>query len=158
MPQKENWKTIPFHQNYMVSDLGNIKRIAPPWKGKIIKPEISPYGYKQIRDSKTGKWYSVHKCVTRTFLGEMEDGYVVDHKDRDKLNNRLDNLRYITHRKNLLNVDRANLNMAGARLHKDVKRNKPWFSQIQIKGKAIYLGSFKTELEASQAYQNAIPS
>jgi len=59
---KEIWKIIPFHQDYMVSNLGNVKRIKAPWEGKIIKPRTNPYGYYEIRNSKTNKHYPKGVC------------------------------------------------------------------------------------------------
>ena len=39
------------------------------------------------------------------------------------------------------------------RLHKP---NKKWVAQIKINGKCKNLGSFKTEIEAHQTYQEAL--
>jgi len=36
------------------------------------------------------------------------------------------------------------------------KENEKWVAGISIKGKKIHLGSFSTELEASEAYQNKL--
>ena len=43
----------------------------------------------------------LHKLVAETFLGECPNGYTVDHIDHDKLNNSIDNLRYITIEENI---------------------------------------------------------
>jgi len=65
-------------------------------------------------------------------------------------------LHYITHRKNILNTDNKNNQLAGARKRKHGKWNKPWFTQININGKCKYLGSFKTEIEAHNKYMEVV--
>lgn len=49
------------------------------------------------------KQYYVHRLICETFHGPCPEGYEVDHKDRDKSNNRPENLRYVTRSGNLRN-------------------------------------------------------
>jgi hypothetical protein len=39
--------------------------------------------------------HGVHQLVIRAFVGECPEGYVVEHINQDKLDNRLANLRYV---------------------------------------------------------------
>jgi hypothetical protein len=71
----------------------------------------------------------------------------LDHKDTNPSNNRIDNLRILTNQQNAFNT-----NAKGYSWHKD---NKRWCSQIVIDGKHIWLGSYKTEQEAREAYLKA---
>lgn len=76
---------------------------------------------------------------------------LVDHKDRDGLNNQRSNLRRATVAQNQMNR-RPN---SGCRF-KGVKRNKGrWLARIQVNGHSLYLGSFATAEEAAAAYDTA---
>ena len=50
----------------------------------------------------------IHKLVAEYFIGERPEGYEIDHIDGNYLNNRADNLRYVTRRENLLNPNTPN--------------------------------------------------
>lgn len=80
---------------------------------------------------------------------------VVDHKDRDKMNDRIENLRAATHTQNMQNrtsSKRSTSKHLGVCFGTDCKK---WISIISIKGKQIHLGYFDTENKAAIAYNNA---
>ena len=72
---------------------------------------------------------------------------VIDHKDRNILNNNIDNLRLITQQQNMFNR-----NAKGYYYNKIISK---WQSQIIINGKNTFLGTFIKEADASNAYQSA---
>lgn len=72
----------------------------------------------------------------------------IDHKDGNRSNNRIDNLREVTYQQNHHNRTTAK----GYCFNKT--RNK-FISQIMLNNKNIYLGRFDTEQEARQAYLDA---
>lgn len=45
----------------------------------------------------------VHKIIAHTFLGEQPKGLVIDHKDRNRQNNTMENLHYVTVKENAQN-------------------------------------------------------
>lgn len=45
----------------------------------------------------------VHRLVWETFNGPIPEGYEIDHKNRNRADNRLDNLRCVTHVENMQN-------------------------------------------------------
>jgi len=84
------------------------------------------------------------------FLGlDPTSNLEVDHKDRVKDNNKLDNLRVVSHR------DNQNFWMTG-RLPTGVSEgSKSYRARIRYNGARIHLGSYLTIAEASEAYQKA---
>ena len=59
------------------------------------------------------KTYSVHRLVAETFLENPDMKKYIDHIDRDKTNNDVSNLRWVTSQENLYN--RKNTNIEGKR-------------------------------------------
>lgn len=75
---------------------------------------------------------------------------MVDHVNRDGLDNRRCNLRVCTHAQNQLNHKRHRTNSSGYRgvlFH----RGK-WVAKISVNGKPRHLGTFETPEEAARAY------
>lgn len=80
---------------------------------------------------------------------------MVDHIDRNTLNNRRSNLRLATIAQNNLNTGIRKDNSSGVKgvsFHRGVGR---WTSQISIGGKLQYLGCFDTQESAALAYSTA---
>lgn len=108
---EEIWKDIKGYEGiYQVSNLGKIrsldrfiktKRGERFYKGKILVGNLGTNGYKYVVLSVSGKSHTkyIHNLVSSTFLDVIE-GYDVDHINSIKIDNRLENLRYITHFEN----------------------------------------------------------
>jgi hypothetical protein len=100
----EIWKPIGI-ANYAVSNLGTVK-------GKngirILKPATNHHGYKYvvICDDNIKKHRFIHHLVIEAFVGERPLGFVTDHINRIRDDNRLENLRYCTHLENSINSKR----------------------------------------------------
>jgi len=95
-----------------------------------------------------GKMHSVHRLL----LPESEQ---VDHTNGNGLDNRRSNIRAVTCRQNgqnLIHLKKSSI-YPGVYWHK--ARGK-WQAQIQIDGKHKYLGRFDVELDARQAYIDAV--
>jgi hypothetical protein len=71
----------------------------------------------------------------------------VDHIDRIRNNNNINNLRIVTNSQNMFNI-----NAKGVYKHSQANG---WFATICINYKKIYLGYFDTEEEAHAAYIEA---
>lgn len=119
--EQERWKPIDgFDGRYEVSDLGRIRRMPWEWgyerngkwrtvrnPGGILAGHIAKYNKGQTnyvvvglsRDGKA-KLFLVHRLVLEAFVGPCPEGLEGRHFDGDGTNNRLDNLRWDTHRAN----------------------------------------------------------
>ena len=154
---------------YQISDLGNVRSISRDVPhanglgirflvGRILKPTLDKKtGYIYISLSAGGKVkkYNIHQLMGICFLGLKPDKTnkeVIDHIDENKLNNYLENLRITTNRINCSKTKRGVTSK-----YVGVRKNKGKFeSQIRIGNTRKYLGRFATEIEAHNAYQNAL--
>lgn len=103
---EEIWKDIKDYEGlYQISNMGRVKSLPKLMKTptttfmtkeKIKKANLCK-GYLRIGLQKNGKIknYFVHRLVAQAFLGDA-NGLTVNHKDENKLNNRADNLEYMT--------------------------------------------------------------
>lgn len=96
--------------------------------------------YRQVRLNK--KKFYIHRLIWIYHYGEIENIYQVDHKDRNRLNNNIDNLRLLTEKQNKTNVMGSGVYKVG---------NK-YMSSIGVDGKSKYLGIFKDEEDAKNKY------
>lgn len=85
----------------------------------------------------------------------VESGFVTDHINGDKLDNRRQNLRICSQLENTRNrKKRGDCKLQFKGISKN-NGSQNFSSNIKIKGERISLGSFKTQLEAAKAYDQA---
>jgi len=78
-------------------------------------------------------------------------GFQIDHINRNKLDNRRENLRLVSYSSNANNSEKV-INSKGYYWDSQCKQYR---SQIRINGKRIHLGSFNSPEEARKAYVEA---
>lgn len=80
------------------------------------------------------------------------DGLVVDHINRDRLDNRRSNLRLCTRAENVVNAAKPKTNTSGFKgVTWDSIRGK-WKAQVYYRGKNVFLGRFDSATDAAIAY------
>tara|TARA_R110000868_G_scaffold94593_2_gene260941 strand:- start:342 stop:770 length:429 start_codon:yes stop_codon:yes gene_type:complete len=85
---------------YQINPLGKIKNIKKESRRKVnhIMAEINVKGYLYVCLSKDGKSkrFAIHRLVAIQYIPNTENKQTVDHIDRNKSNNNLNNLRWAT--------------------------------------------------------------
>ena len=99
----EEWRSIRGYEGlYEVSSYGRVKslerydRFNRKIVSKILKPSYNTSGYYIVRLCNNGFMKSklVHRLVAQTFIPNPNNLPIINHKDEDKLNNRVDNLEW----------------------------------------------------------------
>ncbi len=123
--------------------------------GRAVKGIPDRQGYRRIN-----VWYNdgmgnrpiqrgYHQAVYAWCVGNWAI-HQIDHINRDKTDNRIQNLRDVTSRQN--NINKSTFN-SGATWNKE---HKHWRAQFTRNGKQKLLGTFPTQAEAQQAYKDAL--
>ena len=109
MTDRERWEDVPGYEGlYSISSLGRVRSHSPKaakLQDGILKQTIgSRTGHRySVRLSKGGvqKTWEVHKLVAAVFIGPKPDGMEICHKDGNKANNSVHNLKHGTHAENM---------------------------------------------------------
>ena len=121
---------------------------GPPRKGEIAGC-LRPNGYIEIGID--GNYYQAHRLAWFYCNGFWPNGYL-DHKDLNKKNNRIINLREATFSQNRSNTRAMRDNTSGLKGVVWHKRDKKWQAQISADGRQRHLGLFDTKQAAHEAY------
>lgn len=100
---------------------------------------------------KTGYYYSsfngkreyIHRLVYMYHNNSIPKGYIVDHINRNKLDNRIENLRLVTAQENTFNAS----NTKGY-----VYSRGRYTARLRVDNKTYYIGNYSTAELAEQAY------
>jgi len=114
-----------------------------------VLPLPSKNGYLRMRVD--GKLYYLHRLAWLYVHGEWPSN-LADHKDGDKTNNRIDNIRNATHAQNLQNIAAKGRGASGLRGAYLDKASGRWQARIMRNYKTISLGYFDTPELAHAAY------
>lgn len=117
------------------------------------RPFGSENGNGYLRGSINDRLHYAHRLIFVMFHGVVPD--YVDHIDGDPMNNRIENLRSVTHAQNMQNQKLRRDNKSG---HKGVCwniRDKTWTVQIFKNSEQHCLGTFADKAAAIAAYQAA---
>lgn len=103
----EEWKEIEGYTDYMVSNLGRVKSLnyRKTDKEQVLKPIKDSGGYLVVglcKDRKL-KQFKVHRLVANAFITNTDNKKEIDHINTIKTDNRVDNLRWVTHKENMNN-------------------------------------------------------
>jgi len=136
-------------------DVGSFKRLitigSRATKGMVVFGYLDSCGYPFLRVD--GKLYKFHRLVWIISNGAIPEHLRIDHINRNRSDNRLCNLRLVTHMENCHNQTLKSTNTTG--YTGITAKNNKWRSRIKVNYKTVHLGYFDTKEEAYQAYLNA---
>ena len=144
---QEEWKHIQEYPNFEVSNHGRVRNIE---KDKVISNSRNKHGYYTVHLAKDGiqKTHNLHSLVARYFVPNPFRLIVVDHIDRNRLNNMYSNLRFCTQQQNARNISSR---VGGTSCYKGVsfiKQTQKWRATLC----GTVIGHFGSEMEAALAY------
>lgn len=118
---------------------------------------MSKRGYvvRNERISAPGEPYRTRVIYLHRQLLTPRPGFVVDHVNQNKLDNRRANLREATVCQNAWNTGLTRRNTSGIKGVNWNKANGRWLARMSVNGVVHYLGYFDDLAEAEQAYRNA---
>lgn len=112
-------------------------------RNKITRNSKSKIGMPSGTKNNTGHYqimlhrvrYQAHRIIFEMFNGEIADGFLVDHIDGDRGNNKISNLRLASHRENTVNSKKKKgLSM----LPKGITESTPGYFVAQVKYGKLY--------------------
>lgn len=112
--------------------------------GTPHKTKYGETGYRQV--SVQGNIFLVHRIIWKMMIGRIPDGMEIDHIDRDRTNNTINNLRLVTRQEQMQNVSNTK-NRVGSTGEKGVRCTT--FNKFQVwYPHNKYHGTFDTLNEA----------
>ena len=125
----DTFHPIPDFPDYFINKNGSVLSYKKSKEGILLKTQLRYDGYYQVclndKDKKQ-KNMKIHRLLALTFIDNDNNFKCVDHIDRDKTNNKLENLRWVTHATNTQNSTRRKNNKQGhkhIRLYVNKKKN-----------------------------------
>jgi hypothetical protein len=112
---------------------------------------LSQYSYSRTKRgyALSNKKITMHELV----MGKKADkGYVIDHNDKNKLNNTSDNLHFVSAALNSQNKNKkenCSSQFIGVRIDKNTGN---WVTTINLNKHRIHIGTYKDQMEAAKVY------
>ena len=153
-----------FYNHVMTSvSLDHVKQFVKylPETGEFVRlstnrltGKINRDGYIEVQIGR--KRYLAHRLAWLWVHNEWPV-YNLDHANRIKTDNRIENLRYLTPSQQNQNTNISSLNVSGYRGVSWDSTVKRWRARIRVNNKKFSLGYFDDPFEAYQAYVKAVP-
>lgn len=106
------YRQLDFNPKYYISNKGFVISLVRGFT--ILKGRVGKEGYTRvyIRDKSTNKRkdYKLHRLVAEYFIKNPKNLPCVNHIDGNKMNNKIENLEWVTHSENNIHAYKTGLN------------------------------------------------
>ena len=139
---------------------GRIYRRTPTGEMVLVPDKCnSPDGYCIVYTGYKRRSMKYHRLLWLLLKGDIPVGMEMDHINRDRIDNRIENLRLVTRSQNMMNRNKVHKNSRspykGVCLRTKIRNGKIyqfWEAYISINGKHTYIGQAPTDVEAHALY------
>lgn len=145
-------KRIKGFEDYSITDDGKVFSYKSSKPREMKQQEVRKYKYVVLSDNGNNYNKRVHRLVAENFIGDCPIDKVVNHKNGNSIDNRLDNLEYINIRENVLHCKNNELNITGV-------YNRPYgkfCAKLTHNGKVVLNKTFNTKEEAELIYNKKV--
>ncbi len=158
----EEWRSCVLSGGVLeVSDAGRVRGSVD----KVIRCQRQKNGYMRVSSQREGKRVAlpVHRMVLSAFCGS-ERAMDVDHINRNRSDNRLENLRWATQSQNQVNAGKRDKRSFSQYVgvtrgrHKDIRAGMPYVARLYNMKRQTYLGRFASETVAAMVRDMAAVS
>lgn len=123
----EIWKDVNGYEGvYQISNLGNIKSLPRKnAKGKILNPSTNNRGYLRVGlcFKEKVRYESIHRLVAEAFIPNRKNLPEVNHINGNKLDNRVENLEWVTKGQNQIHAYKTGLRKTTQRQREASRKN-----------------------------------
>ena len=157
MSDLEDYKDIiGYDGKYKINKKGDVLNVK---KNKLLKKSLNRgyYRVKLFDEEKKPKDYLLHRLLGIHFISNPDNKPIIDHINRNKGDNDLNNLRWVSYEENSKNrtplKNKINgVKYVGVRFIKNVIK-KPYRAETKIDKKYYHIGYYNTEEEAYENYK-----
>lgn len=133
MNKEEIWKDIEGYEGlYQISNLGNVKSLnyGRTKKEKILKAQLTVDKYYKVVlcKNRNKKQLYIHRLVAKSFLENPNKFPLINHKDENPMNNRVENLEWCDNKYN---------NNYGTCKERNSKKHSKKVNQYDLQGNLI---------------------
>ena len=134
----EVWRPIPIQDIYHLYEVSNLGEVRNVESQRFLRGTHDKDGYIHIcihvRGMNYKKYFRIHRLVALAFIPQVEHMDQVDHIDRNRTNNCVDNLRWCNNQIN--NCNRKDQSRFGAHLT-DMTLGKHEYWRVNFNGKGV---------------------
>lgn len=149
---EEIYKPIPNFSNYLISNYGNIKNNKTNKTNNILRGSGDKHSYifhVLVDNNSNRKTIACHRIVAQVFIPNSENKSQVNHKNKNRKDNRLQNLEWVTPSENVLHAIST-----GLINNKDRYKHKREVYQLDLDGKII--NKFHSITETQEYFKKKI--
>ena len=143
---EEVWKDIQLgNSKYKISNLGNIYSY---FAKRNMSKNKDRRGYLYI--STTNKKYKIHRLVAQAFIPNPNNYPIINHKDNNPSNNKVDNLEWCTYKYNIdYCIKSGRFEEAKKKISKACKEKKAYIKNLKIASEKNKKAIFQYDLNGN---------